>query len=112
MYRDLQGFHEELNAKRDVIDRMSARCRRMLLESPSEEEPSTDVDLQLSTVRDQIDALCRLSDKRLVASRLSVSGFLSVQQQKVPEISGSKKNSPDGMDSVDNAPACNGLMYR
>jgi len=64
----MQTFHDELYAKRETVDRTLARCRRMLQESPSEEHASVDVDIQLTMIREQFDALCQRSDRRHVSS--------------------------------------------
>ena len=60
----LQVFHEELYARRESVDRTLARCRRMLQESPSEEQSSVDVDIRLTVICEQFDALCLQSDRR------------------------------------------------
>jgi len=62
----VQTFHEELYSKRESVDRTLARCRRMLQESPSEEQSSVDVDIRLTMIREQFDALCLKSDRRYV----------------------------------------------
>jgi len=62
----LQIFHEELYTKRESVDRTLARCRRMLQESPSEEHASVDVDIRLTMICEQFDALCQRSDRRSV----------------------------------------------
>ena len=69
----VQTFHEELNAKRENVDRTLSRCRRMLQESPSEEHSSVDVDIRLTTIREQFDTLCQRSDRRSVSCLLSNS---------------------------------------
>ena len=60
----MQTFHEELNLKRESVDRTLSRCRRMLQESPSEEQSSVDVDIRLTLIREQFDGLCLRSDRR------------------------------------------------
>ena len=62
----MQTFHEELYSKRESVDRTLARCRRMLQESPSEEQSSVDVDIRLTVIREQFDALCLKSDRRYI----------------------------------------------
>jgi len=59
--------------KRESVDRTLARCRRMLQESPSEEQSSVDVDIRLATIREQFDALCLKSDRRFVSAYLLAS---------------------------------------
>jgi len=56
-----------LYTKRESVDRTLARCRRMLQESPSEEQSSVDVDIRLTLIREQFDALCQRSDRRYIS---------------------------------------------
>jgi len=74
----MQTFHEELSAKRESVDRTLSRCRRMLQESPSEEHSSVDVDIRLTTIREQFDTLCQRSDRRSVSCLVSNSARCSI----------------------------------
>jgi len=65
-------------SKRESVDRTLARCRRMLQESPSEEQSTVDVDIQLTVLREQFDALCLRSDRRSV--RLCLPCFFSLHE--------------------------------
>jgi len=56
-----------LYTKRESVDRTLSRCRRMLQESPSEEQSSVDVDIRLTLIREQFDALCQRSDRRSIS---------------------------------------------
>ena len=56
-----------------------ARCRRMLQESPSEEQSSVDVDIRLTVIREEFDGLCQRSDRRSVYRYLNICSLLTIK---------------------------------
>jgi len=75
----VQTFHEDLYSRRETVDRTLARCRRMLQESPSEEQSSVDVDIRLTEIREQFDALCLRSDRRFVLTYIVTFSYCNYE---------------------------------